>query len=207
MAAGGPPPLRPPPLPPRDLGSRKLTVRRVDPGALIRLGGDNYPPLNFRSTGNNRFDAPGGEYGTLYAAGSLEVCFAETLLRGDQKTNPLQGGYTFIPERELAKFSVVALSGSELELAVLSGVALKQLGGDGGICTVTPYSVPQAWSLALHSHPAKVDGLVYMSRHINDMESVVLFERAKGKLRGEILHGLLEDPRLEDVLEALQIAV
>jgi RES domain len=206
MAVGGPPPLRPPPLPPSDIHSRKLALRR---GArdLIRIGGRGHPALNFRATGANRFDAPERDYRTLYAASSLEVCFAETLLRGDRKTNPLVGGATFIPVQELEKWDVFQLMDHGLSLAVLAGPALKRLGGDAGVSSVTPYDVPQAWSQALHSHPANVDGVIYMSRHINTMEAVVLFERASVRLRAYRLHRLLDDPRLEEVLETLQIAI
>ena len=37
-------------------------------------------------------------------------------------------------------------------------------------------------ALALHQHPEQVDGLVYMSRHVNDERAVVVFDRAAQKL-------------------------
>ena len=51
-----------------------------------------HPLLNFRATGDNRFDAPDASFETLYVADSLEVCFGETILRGDIKGQPLVSG-------------------------------------------------------------------------------------------------------------------
>ena len=64
----------------------------------------------------------------------------------------------------------------------LHGLSLKNLGGDGTLSTILPYDVPQAWSLAVHRHSELVDRFVYMSRHMNNEEALVLFDRAKPKI-------------------------
>ena len=40
------------------------------------------------------------------------------------------------------------------------------------------------WSAALHAHPDGFDGILYMSRHVNDRKAAVLFEVAKRKFAG-----------------------
>jgi len=37
--------------------------------------------------------------------------------------------------------------------------------------------------LAIHEHPDAVDGILFMSRHINTERSVALFDRARRKLK------------------------
>jgi hypothetical protein len=64
----------------------------------------------------------------------------------------------------------------------LTGTALKSLVGSSEVSTILSYDIPQRWSLALHRHPAGVDGLVYMSRHVNSKRAVVVFDRAANKL-------------------------
>jgi hypothetical protein len=168
----------------------------------------SHPLLNFRATRSNRFDAPDSSYGTLYAAESLDVCFAETLLRGDLKNQPLVGGNTFIPETELQNRIVVILDGSEpLRLAVLSGAPLKRLGGDASVSSVVPYDVPQQWSKAIHAHPEKVDGFIYKSRHLNDKEAVVLFDRADVKLKATQGPALLAHPDIGGIFDIFELAI
>jgi hypothetical protein len=166
-----------------------------------------HPLLNFRATGGNRFDAPDATFETLYVAESLEVCFGETILRGDIKSEPLISGRTFVPETELKARSVIRLAGSALRVAVLAGAALKRLGGEAGISSVVPYAVPRQWSKAIHDHPEEVDGLVYMSRHVNDKEAVVLFGRAKAKLSATVESQLLSHPDIGRVLDLFEIAI
>lgn len=67
-------------------------------------------------------------------------------------------------------------------MADLTGIALKRLGGTGAISTILPYELPQAWAKAVYGHPAQVDGIYYMSRHLNDRPAVVLFSRAAPKI-------------------------
>jgi len=197
------------PAPPPDLGSRKLEIRTLAPEQLLRIARDNpkIPLLNFRATKAHRFDAPDRSFGTLYVADSLAVCFAETLLRGDVKSQPLDSGRTFIPESEIASRVVVALDGEPLHLAVFKGAALKRLGGDARLSSLVPYDVPQQWSKALHDHPEGIDGFIYMSRHVNDREAVVLFERAEKWLEASVQTRLLDHPDLGSVLDLFEIGM
>lgn len=175
----------------------------------MRIGWNDarHPLLNFRATGDNRFDAPDARFETLYVADSLEVCFGETILRGDIKGQPLVSGRTFVPEAELSGRSVIRLAGAPLRLAVLTGAALKRLGGEAGISSVVPYAVPQQWSKAIHEHPEGVDGLVYMSRHVNDREAVVLFGRARARLSAAVESELLSHPDIGRVFDLFEVAI
>jgi hypothetical protein len=197
------------PAPPPDLGSRKLEIRTLAPQQLFRVARDDpkIPLLNFRATKAHRFDAPDRSFGTLYVADSLAVCFAETLLRGDVKSQPLESGRTFIPESEIATRVVVALDGAPLRLAIFKGAALKRLGGDARLSSMVPYDVPQQWSKALHDHPLGIDGFIYMSRHVNDREAVVLFERTRKRLTGSVQTRLLEHPDLGHVLDLFEVGM
>ena len=118
----------------------------------------------------------------ITAFGSLEVAIAETLLHDEL---PEAGGFsiavTEIEQRWLVRFKGTP-PGGPLKLADLTGAALKTLVGSGGISTLVPYDVPQRWAAALHAHPDAVDGLVYMSRHVNDERAVVVFDRAAARL-------------------------
>lgn len=69
-----------------------------------------------------------------------------------------------------------------LAVAVLHGLPLKNLGGDGALSTIVPYDVPRQWSLAVHRHPRRVDGFLSMSRHLDTSEALVLFDRAESRL-------------------------
>ncbi|WP_353621949.1 hypothetical protein [Variovorax saccharolyticus] len=68
-----------------------------------------------------------------------------------------------------------------LRLADLTGANLKRLGGDNNLSAETPYTVTQQWGVAVHGHPAKVDGLIFVSKNLNDEKIVVVFDRAKAK--------------------------
>lgn len=63
------------------------------------------------------------------------------------------------------------------------------------------------WSRALHDHPERVDGLLYMSRHINDAHAVVVFDRAAHKLGNAHSIPLMEAPGLALALQVLRMDV
>lgn len=199
------------PAPPADLSSRALEITDVSAGSLLtiqRSGATS--PIAFRASRRGRFDAPDSSFGTLYAADTLLVCFAETLLRKDEKLRPLPpSGITLIPEPELAMRVVVTLrpAGDVLRLVRFYGAALKRLGGDNSLSAVVPYDVPQQWALALHGHPDKVDGLLYVSRHVNDHLAVVLFERASSKIQAGVTVALLDHSELPSLLAEFRVGI
>lgn len=86
-------------------------------------------------------------------------------------------------------------------LANLTGIPLKTLGGHGSLSTIIPYDLPQRWAMAVHRHPQCVDGIYYMSRHLNDRPAVVVFERAKSKLAGA---SAMELPQVSGIIKAVR---
>src|SRR3954469_14452002 len=70
----------PHPEPPPDLASRPLHLLTID-HAWVRSHPTTFEPLYFGRSGDNRFDAPHGEYGVLYLAREVEGAFVETFGR------------------------------------------------------------------------------------------------------------------------------
>ena len=170
---------------PTKFAKATLEVESVEPQSLIRISRHNTKEPYFGKTGGNRFDDPrpiaqGKKYGTSYFGFSLHCAFAETVLHDEVIDHDI-GGFRIAPS-ELDRY-VLTFEGKPLKVAILCGVALKNLGGDGALSAITPYDIPQAWSLAVHQHKEKVDGFIYMSRHVNTERALVLFDRAKKKIR------------------------
>ncbi|MBN3731613.1 RES family NAD+ phosphorylase [Burkholderia sp. Tr-20390] len=161
--------------------SATLVTREVAPAALVRISRYATGEPYFGKSGGNRFDDPRKRrrYGTSYFGFDLHCAFAETVLH-DEVADLVLGGFPLVTT-ELDRY-VLSFDGAPLTVAVLHGLPLKNLGGDGALSTIAPYDVPQLWSLAVHRHPRRVDGFLYMSRHLNTSEALVLFDRAKPKL-------------------------
>jgi hypothetical protein len=118
------------------------------------------------------------------------VAFAETVLHDEL---PVAGKFLVTADALEARY-VVKFAGAVLTLADMTGAALKRSGADSSISTITPYALPQRWSVAIHKHSDKVDGLLYMSRHLNSEKAVVLFDRAEHKLRAVQYVPLMDYP-------------
>ncbi|MCA7964082.1 RES family NAD+ phosphorylase [Burkholderia cenocepacia] len=161
--------------------SATLTTREVAPTELVRISRYATGEPYFGRSGGNRFDDPRKRrrYGTSYFGFDLHCAFAETVLH-DEVADLALGGFPLVTT-ELDRY-VLSFDGAPLTVAVLHGLPLKNLGGDGALSTTMPYDVPQRWSLAVHRHPRRVDGFLYMSRHLNTSEALVLFDRAGPKL-------------------------
>lgn len=106
---------------------------------------------------------------------------------------PVAGKFPITYEK-LAALYVVRFSGKVLTLADLTGAALKRSGADSSISTLTPYNVPQRWSVAIQKHPQKVDGILYMSRQLNSEKAVVMFDRARRMVRTPRYEQLMNYP-------------
>jgi hypothetical protein len=163
--------------------SLELPVADLNAAQLLRISSHNSGEPFFGKTRKNRFDdvrkiPKSKKFGTCYTGATLECAFAETVLHNRVAVS---GGF-IVPQEEVTQRFVVSFEDAALEIAVLLGEHLKTLGGDGELSTITPYTLPRQWSLAIHEHPAKVDGIAYMSKHINNQWAVVLFDRAKKKL-------------------------
>jgi hypothetical protein len=166
--------------PPADLAKLKVKVAKVDVSRLFRISRRDAGEPYFGRSGANRFDAPDRSYGTCYCGFDLQTAIAETVLHD---LSP-QSGVFELARSDLDARYLLRFTGGTLNLAVLYGASAKTLAGDGAISTVVPYDIPQEWSAALHAHPDGFDGILYMSRHVNDRKAAVLFEMAKLKFAG-----------------------
>ena len=159
-----------------------LRTVSIDPASLVRISAYNTGEPHFGKRNRNRFDDPNrritARFGTCYLGTSLAVAIAESVLHDILPDN----GWFVVPKDVLAAHFVVRFTGQPLRLADLTGAALKRLGGHAELTGTASYTKTKKWSVAVHAHPAAVDGFVYMSRHKNDEKAVVLFDRARDKL-------------------------
>lgn len=130
----------------------------------------------------SRFDAPNGEYRTLYLGTTFAAAFVETLLRQPQ--------VTLIAAAQLAARSLSELtSKNDLNLVDLRGAGLSRIGADNGLST-GPYDVSGVWALALWAHATKPDGILYRSRHDPAHAAAVVFSRPKARFGCVATHPL-----------------
>lgn len=93
-----------------------------------------------------------------------------------------QAGFFPVQIATLNSRHVLNFSGQPLKLADLTGASLKRLGAHAGLAGSGNYAVTQKWSAAIHAHPERVDGFIYMSRQLNTEKAVVLFDRSRSKI-------------------------
>lgn len=161
------------PQPPGDLARRDPLFVELPAGTLLhRFYTAAHAPIFFDRGRSGRFNAPDGSYGVLYAAATSAGAFAKTFLH--------EPGRTLLPVDMLARKAYVELRALRiLKLVKLSGPGLARVGATaeivhGGL----PYDAAQAWSAALHSHPARPDGIAYTARHDDEAPCFALFDRA-----------------------------
>lgn len=139
-------------------------------------------------TGRYRFDAPAGEYATLYCNADRLAVFGEVY--GDVRIIE-----TSEKERRMSRI----FSQEPLRVVPLDDPGVqKSLGLDGRIGMSKQYSVTQRWALSFFRWFPEADGIRYLSRHVGEARNYCLFlERCAGKLRVEE-HG--EISTLSDVV-------
>ena len=204
---------RSPPPPPARLDRTELPTVSVKPGTLLRLFSLGREPIYFRRPKQGlpayRFDAPNEEYGVMYCASSLDVCFAETLLRTRSYARPADRP-TLIDENELRSKGIAqlgAMTNRALTLVDMTGNGLVRLHCDGSISTTPRYAMPRQWALALWKHPKQVDGIRYVSRFMNSQYAVALFDRVAERLSVTATWPLIEHPELPRVLDAFNVGI
>jgi hypothetical protein len=190
----GPREPAPHPEPPSDLRARKLPLRSVE-GPWVRLHSCRRSARFFGKTGLNRFDAPAGEYGILYAGEDDFCAFVETF--GD----PLD--LHVVSRSDLRGRCMTKVTPRRaLRLVDLTAEGLRKLNADERLATGDDYGVCRRWARGLWDHPARPDGLVYRARHDPSKESVGIFDRADRVLRFRRLRTLVDDEaRLAQILD------
>lgn len=183
-----------PPLPPADLHERSLALTGPAGEVLWRIHRTDLdpfffgPPAGVRPAG--RWDAAAGQFGVCYFAEEPRVAFAETLLRGPGAIVSEKD----VAMRSLARFEVVL----PLRLVMVHGPGLRRMGATAAVSS-GPHEFSRTWSLALHEHPSRPDGVLYRVRHDDDGVGVALFDRARSAVRLLSSRSLL-DPELADEL-------
>ena len=166
------------PEPPADIDLRHLPlVRRAAGSRYVRIHRVTETPVWFgRDSATsvfrppvNRFDAPDRSYGVLYAAASRDGAFAEAIGRKPR---------TFRSDTELAELAITSLVLTrDLSLVDLHGGQAVGALSATGVIGVGPHSLARRWSMALHEHPDRPDGIEYRCRHNSDELAVALFDR------------------------------
>jgi hypothetical protein len=184
--------IGPLPLPPANFDDQDLQVLEHR-ATLSRIHRIDQDPAFWERTGRNRFDAPAGEFGVLYAATDEYGAFVETFGDGLSRTvtvNSLAArGWSRVEPRR------------GLRLCDLSGPGLAQIGADERLCS-GEHEVAQQWSFALWRHRQSVDGLYYRARHDPSRMSVALFDRV-APVVSIVRDGGLIDDRHQALLAAI----
>lgn len=183
------------PYPPEGFDEIELPVQEVY-GPLWRLFPAIYDePLYFGSGGGNRFDAPDHGYGTLCTAEETLGAFIETFGR--------RLGYNLLTGAELSRKHLARIHAERpLRLANLVGKGQSAAGVDASLFS-GPYAVSQSYSLAIHQHPFRLDGIRFPARHDTEQVSVALYERARPSLEAEVLGALNESRNTDELARIL----
>ena len=112
---------------------------------------------------------------------------------------------------ELEARVVVTLAGrgraAPLRLIKLYDEGLIAAHLDNTISSLDYYPSTQRWAIAFHDHPAKAEGIVYMSRFLGARRSVALFERSSDSVEVGSSTPLLDHPDFARLLDLFGIAV
>ena len=186
--------------PPGNLAALTIDTVAAAPSLLVRV--TRFPDTEpyFGSSRSCRLDDPLQGYGVCYAGEDIVVAFAETVLHDALPT----GGRYRVEEKKLRERHVVTFQGTTLALANMTGPSLKRLGAIE-ISSEVPYDTPQLWSRAIYTHPLNVDGVQYVSRHVNTLTAFALFDRCRAKLVRGTSTQLLAHPKLAEVIETFGI--
>ncbi|MDB5059835.1 MAG: hypothetical protein JWO59_3307 [Chloroflexi bacterium] len=178
--------LGPLPPPPADHASRPLPLQHVSrPWYRIHTCVRN--AIFFNRQPVARFNAPAGEYGTIYLGSELACCFVETFGRLDTAA-----AFTV---RSVSQSQLLAVFLSEivpvrpLALVDLTGPGLRRLDADARLLSGNHAEAP-LWGCALWAHPAQPDGLLFPARHDPSLLSVALFDRAQDSVQAGIPQSL-----------------
>jgi CubicO group peptidase (beta-lactamase class C family) len=165
-------------LPPAQLTTTPFPKTCLAPARLVRVSAYTTGEPYFGTSGANRFDAPGAAYAVCYLGTHLDVAIAESILHDEM---PVDGAFQ-LTRAQIDGRHALYFSGRRLHVLDLSGPLLKRLGGSADLAGTTDYGLTQAWSQAVYANPARYDGFLYMSRHLNTRRALALFDRAAGKI-------------------------
>ena len=154
--------------PPANFHRNSVTVISFDK-PLFRTHSIRRHPIFYGRTGANRFDAPDGSFGVLYAGCDPFTAFIETFA--------VAAGTRIITTTALKEKALSELKAARaLRLIDLTqSGTLMRIGADARLFSGS-HDDAQLWSKQLHAHPCKADGLLYPSRLDPLRQSIALFE-------------------------------
>lgn len=158
--------LGPLPPPPADLASRALPIEQIS-RTWYRIHSCAHDALYF--------NAPAGEYGTMYLGGELACCFVETFGRLDTAAGTTVRSVSQAQLLEACLSEIIPMR--PLALVDLTGPGLRRLDADARLCAGN-HAESRLWGRAFWAHPAQPDGLLFPARHDPSLLSVALFDRA-----------------------------
>lgn len=172
------------PEPPPDFASVKLPLVRRD-GPWVRIHQASRKPLFFGKSGDNRFDAPAGEFGVLYVGADPCCAFIETFGHAT--------GVRVVTQGELrARALSTVESERALALVDLTGKGLARIGADASLAVGDDYALAHRWAKAIHDHPRQPDGILYRARHDPSRFAAAIFNRARSVLNASTSWNLLD---------------
>jgi hypothetical protein len=161
-----------------------------------------FVPEYFDTTDRHRFNAPTGQFGTLYAGSDDACAFIETFGH-DLDLRVVSSAD--LASRGRARIEIVR----DLRVVDLTGPGLAQLRADGRL-TTGDYRIAQRWSHALHEHPERPEGITWRSRFDPARVCLAVYERARLSIR-TVPIGSLTDPAfaldLAAILDRYDIAL
>jgi hypothetical protein len=165
-------------------------------------------PMGFGKTPSRFSDprrlVPANRFGVLYLGSSLKVCFVEAVLRdqGDGRIDDLLLDENDLAIRSYATVEVV----TPLSLVDLRGDGPLRMGIPSDVVRGAKQSLARHWSVAIHKHPARPDGIIYPSR-LNGEVNLAIYDRAIPKLQAAACVPLLQAAGLAAVLDRLKIGL
>ena len=192
------------PEPHADLSTRSPVLYELEEGRVIyRLHRAGFAPIFFGKAGDNRFDAPDGSYGVLYAGEDEYCCFIETC---GQVTGVLSVSGAYLDQRNLAEITITQTI-ILIDLSASAGLA--RIGADGRLMDGS-HAIAQRWSAALRKHPASPAGIVYRARHDPAKLAFAIFE-CPASVFHVTSRGSLRDPKnltlLGEILDHYQFGL
>jgi len=165
-----------------------------------RIHACTHGAIYFNRANTARFNAPGGEYGTMYMGVDIACCFVETFGRLDTPGTPTARS---VSEAQLRAACLSEITAARpLALVDLTGPGLRRINADSRLFA-GDHAEAQLWGRALWTHPSHVDGILFPARHDPSLRSVALFDRARDAVQEGPAHPLiaLDDTILGVVLD------
>lgn len=184
----------------------RVRVSPLDVHQLLRLTKFPQSEPFWGKFKSRRFDDPAQIFGTTYAAPTMDVAFAETILRtkGHFIGNEWIVDESMIDERFVVRFQRPIRP--VLQLLNLTGSNLKALGLNNDLCATDDYLESMTISATVHAQLPDVDGLLYVSRQMNSGLAVVLYERSAVAMAPDVTP-LKKHAAYGDLLQSFNVSI